>query len=112
MAVGEHDVLAAAVDLPEFSQRIVRRASDAVLRVVVLIRIERVKNYPAVHSSRRVAAQDKRRRNAGAACERQASLEIAALRTFRLGNSLRPKLSPATFGARGFLHALFSACYD
>src|SRR5271154_5944542 len=59
MAVGEHDVLAFAVDLPEFRERIVRRAADAILRVVILVRIERIEKNSSAFRPRRVAAQDK-----------------------------------------------------
>jgi hypothetical protein len=47
MAVGEHDVLALAVNLPEFRDVRVRRAAHAILRVIVLVRVQRVECNPA-----------------------------------------------------------------
>jgi len=61
MAVGEHYILSPAVDLPVFCQRRIRRATDAILRVIILVRILRIKKNRPAFRSRRVAAQDKRR---------------------------------------------------
>ncbi len=44
MAIGEKDILAERMDLPEFIGRTVGRTADAILRVVIFIGIQRIKN--------------------------------------------------------------------
>src|ERR1035441_4685445 len=53
MAVGEENVLALGVNLPTFKRRAIGRAADTILRVIVLVRVQRVK-----HSAAGVAAQN------------------------------------------------------
>ena len=54
MAVGEHDILAFAVDLPVFRDVGAGRAADAILRVIVLVRV-----LPAVSPLRTKAEGNK-----------------------------------------------------
>lgn len=60
MAIGEHDILALAMNLPEFCQRGIGRTAYAVLRIIILVRIQQVKlqTCAIIFGSRRVAAQD------------------------------------------------------
>ena len=63
MAVGEHEVLSLAVNLPVFRNRRVSRAAHAILRIVILVGIQRIELHSGavVFGSRRVAAQHKGR---------------------------------------------------
>ena len=65
VAVGEHHILTFAVNLPVFRYGWIRRAAYAILRVIILVRVLRIKlqSGAAGFGSRRVAAQDKSRGN-------------------------------------------------
>src|ERR1039458_4632996 len=47
MAVGEENVLALGMNLPEFKRRAIGRAADTILRVIVLVCVQRVKRSAA-----------------------------------------------------------------
>jgi hypothetical protein len=61
VAVSEQDVLSQAVDLPDFKRRAIVRSANAILCVIILVRIQRIKRIERARGSlnaRRVAAQD------------------------------------------------------
>jgi hypothetical protein len=63
MAVGEHEILTFAVDLPVFGQRWIGCAPNAILRVIILVRVLRIElqSGGVAFGSRRIATQNKSR---------------------------------------------------
>src|ERR1700734_4316797 len=44
-SIAEQDILSKGMDLPEFERRAISRAADAILRVIVLVRVQWVKIF-------------------------------------------------------------------
>ena len=62
VAIGEHHVLAFGVNLPEFRDRLIRRAAHAILRVIILVRIERIEMQRPTRNATRIPAEHECRR--------------------------------------------------
>ena len=62
MTIGEHHVLALRVNLPKFRDRIIGRAAHAILAVIILVGIERIKMQAASGGAAGITTQHEGRR--------------------------------------------------
>ena len=63
VAVGEQDVLSQRVDLPKYKRRAVDRPTGAILRIIILVGVQRIEFFAVVagcliRDAARVARQD------------------------------------------------------
>jgi len=59
MTVGKHEVLAFPVNLPYFRYGGIGRPAHAILRVIILVRVQGIEMQCAAADPRRITTQDK-----------------------------------------------------